>query len=159
MPEIKLKYKENSFSFEFAALHFAAPRKNKFVYKLEGFNKEWIYTGADNRFATYTNLTPGDYTLHVKASNNDGIWDSSPVEMQITIIPPWWRTKLAYVIYGLLVLGLLMAFRRYTIIRTTEKHQLMLEHMEKERWEAGSYTISLMIPVRPGILRISIPGR
>ena len=131
--EIKLKYKENSFSFEFAALHFAAPRKNKFAYKLEGFNKEWIYTGADKRFATYTNLPPGDYTLNVKASNNDGAWDSSPIKIKITIIPPWWRTKLAYIIYGLLVLGLLMAFRRYTIIRTTEKHQLMLEHMEKER--------------------------
>ena len=133
--EIKLKYKENSFSFEFAALHFSAPGKNKFAYKLEGFNKDWIYTSADHRFATYTNLAPGNYVFHVKASNNDGVWDRSPAKLNITIIPPWWRTRMAYFLYGLLILGLLMAFRRYTIIRTTEKHQLMLEHMEKEKSE------------------------
>ncbi|MDN5211814.1 two-component regulator propeller domain-containing protein [Fulvivirgaceae bacterium BMA12] len=131
--EIRLKYKENSFSFEFSALHFAAPGKNKFAYKLEGFNQDWIYTSADNRFATYTNLSPGDYTFKVKASNNDGLWDPSPASIDIIVIPPWWRTKLAYVIYGLLILALLIAFRKYTIIRTTEKHQLMLEHMEKEK--------------------------
>ncbi|MGB5667250.1 MAG: two-component regulator propeller domain-containing protein, partial [Maribacter sp.] len=67
--EIKLKYKENSFSFEFAALHFAAPGKNKFAYMLEGFDEDWIQTSSNKRFATYTNLAPGAYTLKVKASN------------------------------------------------------------------------------------------
>ena len=133
--EISLKYRENSFSFEFAALHYAAPQKNQFAYKLEGFDKDWIFTSSDKRFATYTNLTPGSYTLKVKASNNDGVWDTTPSEIKIKVTPPLWRTNGAYVIYALLFLGLLLAFRRYTVIRTTEKHQLVVEHLEKEKHE------------------------
>lgn len=133
--EIRLKYKENSFSFEFAALHYAAPRKNKFAYMLEGFDEDWIKTSSNKRFATYTNLEPGLYALKVKASNNDGLWDPTPTEMKIRIVPPFWRTHVAYGIYGLLALGLLWLFWRYTFIRTTEKHQLQLEHMEKEQYE------------------------
>ncbi len=131
--EIKLKYIENSFSFEFAALHYASPEKNNFAYRLLGFKDEWIYTNAKNRFATYTNLAPGSYTFEVMGSNNDGLWDESPASLGIIIIPPWWRTKWAYAFYALLIIGLLVAFRRFTIIRTTEKHQLVLEHLEKEK--------------------------
>ncbi len=131
--EIKLKYIENSFSFEFAALHYASSEKNNFAYRLLGFKDEWIYTNANNRFATYTNLAPGSYTFEVMGSNNDGLWDETPATIDIIIIPPWWRTKWAYAIYALLVVGLLVAFRRFTIIRTTEKHELVLEHLEKEK--------------------------
>ncbi len=133
--EIKLKYKENSFSFEFAALHYASPKKNKFAYMLSGFDEDWIQTSSSKRFATYTNLGPGLYTLKVKASNNDGLWDPTPSEIKINVIPPFWRTNTAYGFYGLLVLGLLWLFWRYTFIRTTEKHQLQLEHIEKEKSE------------------------
>ncbi|CDF79797.1 histidine kinase [Formosa agariphila KMM 3901] len=133
--EIKLKYSENSFSFEFAALHYAASRKNKYAYKLEGFNDDWIYTTSDNRYATYTNLEPGTYTLKVKASNNDQVWDETPLELKIKVSPPWWRTSLAKVLYLLLAVALLLAFRRFTIIRSTEKHKLELQHLEKEKHE------------------------
>lgn len=133
--EIKLKYKENSFSFEFAALHYASPKKNQFAYMLSGFDEDWIQTPSSKRFATYTNLAPGLYTLKVKASNNDGIWDPTPSQIKIRVIPPFWRTDIAYGFYGLLALGLLWLFWRYTFIRTTEKHQLELEHIEKEKFE------------------------
>ncbi|WP_246041131.1 hybrid sensor histidine kinase/response regulator transcription factor [Flavivirga rizhaonensis] len=132
---VELKHRENSFSFEFAALHYAAPLKNKYAYKLEGFNEDWIHTSSENRFATYTNLQPGTYTLKVKASNNDGVWDDTPTELTIKVIPPFWRTTWAYMIYTLLALGCLLAFRRYTIISSTKKHQLELEHLEKEKNE------------------------
>ncbi|WP_157208937.1 hybrid sensor histidine kinase/response regulator transcription factor [Mariniflexile maritimum] len=133
--EIHLKYRENSFSFEFAALHFAAPGKNQYAYMLEGFDKDWVYTTSKKRFATYTNISPGHYTLKVKASNNDGNWDSTPAELKIEVIPPFYLTKLAYVVYGLLLLGILLLYRRFTIIRTTKKHQLELEHIENEKNE------------------------
>ncbi|WP_298474579.1 two-component regulator propeller domain-containing protein [uncultured Maribacter sp.] len=131
--KIELKYIENSFSFEFAALHFAAPDKNKFAYKLENFDSEWIVTTSDKRFATYTNLEPGDYVLKVKASNNDGLWDATPSEIRIKVIPPWWRTNLAYVIYGIMVMGVLWLFWRYTFIKTTKKLQLEYEFLEKQK--------------------------
>ncbi|QCX40344.1 response regulator [Aureibaculum algae] len=133
--KIRIDYKDNSFSFEFAGLHYAAPLKNKYAYKLEGFDKDWIYTNSTKRFATYTNLQPGSYTLMAKASNNDGIWDDTPSKIELTIIPPWWRTIVAYISYGLLAIAMLLAFRRFTIIRTTEKHQLQLDHLEKEKRE------------------------
>ena len=133
--EIELKYIENSFSFEFAALHYAAPSKNKYAYKLEGFNKDWVYTTSDNRYATYTNLEPGKYTLKVKASNNDNIWDETPVELRINVVPPWYRTNAAQFFYILIAIGLLLAYRRYTIIRSTKKHLLELDHLEKEKNE------------------------
>ncbi|MCW2120943.1 two-component regulator propeller domain-containing protein [Flavobacterium sp. 7A] len=133
--EIELKYSENSFSIEFAALHYSAPRKNQFAYKLEGFNDDWVYTSFKNRLATYTNLSPGTYNLLVKSSNNDGVWNQSPTELTIIITPPFWRTNFAYFIYLLGIIGLLYLYRRFTIISSTQKHQLELEHLEKENHE------------------------
>ncbi|WP_343328577.1 hybrid sensor histidine kinase/response regulator transcription factor [Polaribacter staleyi] len=133
--EIELKYSENNFSFEFSALHYAASKKNKYAYKLEGFNDDWVYTTSYNRHATYTNLEPGSYTLKIKASNNDNLWDDTPVKLKINITPPWWKTNVAQFIYLLLTIGLLLAFRKYTIIRTTKKHNLELDHLEKEKNE------------------------
>jgi len=130
---IELDYGMNNFSFEFAALHYAAPSKNQYAYILEGYDEDWTETLADKRFATYTNLEPGDYLFKVKASNNDGLWNTSPTELKIRIIPPWWRSSLAYSIYSILVLGILWLFWRYTIIRTSKKHLLELEHIEKEK--------------------------
>lgn len=129
--EIHLSHYENSFSFEFAALHFAAPLKNKFAFKLEGFDSDWIYTTSQNRKAIYTNIEHGTYTLKLKASNNDNIWNETPTEIVIHISPPWWETPFANLGYMLIVIGLLLAFRKYTIIRSNKKYQLELEHLEK----------------------------
>ncbi|AWG22627.1 hybrid sensor histidine kinase/response regulator [Flavobacterium faecale] len=133
--EIELKYSENSFSIEFAALHYSAPRKNQFAYKLEGFNKDWVYTTSKNRLATYTNLAPGTYTLLVKSSNNDGIWNETPTTLKIIVVPPFYRTNFAYFLYFLSIIGLLYFYRRFTIISSTQKHELELEHLEKEKHE------------------------
>ncbi|SEC66729.1 Two component regulator propeller [Maribacter dokdonensis] len=131
--DITLDYSENSFSFEFSSLHFSAPRKNQYAYKLEGFDNDWVYASSDKRFATYTNIEPGNYTLKVKSSNNDGLWDNTPYTLQLTVRPPIYRTTVAYIIYGLLLLLLLAGLWRFTIISNTKKHQLELEHLEKEK--------------------------
>ncbi|WP_222937133.1 two-component regulator propeller domain-containing protein [Cytophaga sp. FL35] len=131
--QITLDYAENSFAFEFASLHFSAPNKNQFAYKLEGFDADWIYTTSDKRFATYTNIEPGEYTLKVRASNNDGIWDTTPYSMALKVRPPLYRTTVAYAIYGLLLLFLFIGLWRFTIISSSKKHQLELEHLEKEK--------------------------
>ncbi|MEA3421570.1 MAG: histidine kinase dimerization/phosphoacceptor domain -containing protein, partial [Acidobacteriota bacterium] len=90
--KIELSYRDNMLSFEFAALHYVFPDKNEYAYRMEGLHKDWIYTSAAKRFATYTNLNPGKYTFRVKASNNDGIWNEEGVLLRITIIPPFWQT-------------------------------------------------------------------
>lgn len=95
---IKLSYDQNEISIAFVALHFANPGKNKYSYKLDGFDKEWIEAG-NQRSATYTNLSPGDYTFHVKAANADGVWNEKGASIQFAIMPPWYRTWWAYIIF------------------------------------------------------------
>lgn len=102
--EITLSYRENVFSFEFSALHYAAPKKNQYAYRMEGFDKDWVYCG-NRRFATYTNLDPGNYLFRVKGANKDGVWNEEGASIKITIIPPWWKTAWAYSLYVLFGLG------------------------------------------------------
>ncbi|GAB3458591.1 hypothetical protein GCM10027321_14460 [Massilia terrae] len=90
--DVKLSYRDSAFSLEFAALHFADPLQNRYAYKLEGFDQDWVDTDAGKRFASYTNLDPGHYVFRVRASNKDGVWSSNPAALSITILPPWWKT-------------------------------------------------------------------
>ncbi len=88
---ITLAYDQNFFSFEFTALNYLLPEKNEYAFKMEGFDKDWIYTGH-RRYTSYTNLDPGEYIFKVKASNNDGFWNDNFASVQITINPPFWKT-------------------------------------------------------------------
>lgn len=133
--QITLKYGQNDFSVEFAAMHFAAPQQNQYAYKLEGYHKDWIEVSADKRNATFTNIPHGKYTLLVKAANGDKIWTEQPARLDITIKPPFWLTWYAYLSYASLIVAALWLFRRYTIISVQEKHKLMLEHMERVKLE------------------------
>jgi ligand-binding sensor domain-containing protein/signal transduction histidine kinase/ActR/RegA family two-component response regulator len=89
--EINLSYNENFFSFEFCALDYTYPDKNQYSYKLEGFDKDWINCN-NRRYASYTNLSGGEYTFLVKGSNNDGVWNENPISVKIIITPPFWKT-------------------------------------------------------------------
>ena len=133
--EIEFKHKENSFSFEFASLHYAAPQKNQYAYKLEGFNKDWVLTASNKRFATYTNLEAGVYTLKVKASNSDGLWDETPAELKIIVTPPFWKSTLAYLFYLLLTIASLILIIRFSMHQSRKKHQLELLDLENAKHE------------------------
>jgi ligand-binding sensor domain-containing protein/signal transduction histidine kinase len=87
---LDLSYREN-FSFEFVALDYTNPLKNQYAYQLEGFDRDWVYSGA-RRYASYTNLDPGNYVFRVKGSNSDGVWNEEGAALEITIHPPFWRT-------------------------------------------------------------------
>ncbi|MCF7804186.1 MAG: protein kinase [Candidatus Marinimicrobia bacterium] len=104
MDEIQLDYDEDFFSFEFASLNYTAPEKNQYAYKMEGFDRDWIYCGT-RRYASYTNLDPGKYTFRVKASNNDGVWNEAGTSIVIDIAPPPWKSWWAYTLY-VIALGL-----------------------------------------------------
>ena len=87
--EVTLPYDANVFSIAFAALNYSSSTKNKYAYKLEGFDQNWNPIGSE-RTASYTNLNPGDYTFHVKASNNDRVWNESGATLSISVTPPFW---------------------------------------------------------------------
>ncbi|MES2047101.1 MAG: two-component regulator propeller domain-containing protein [Pseudomonadota bacterium] len=89
---LTLTYLDSVFSIEFSALHYADPQRNHYAYQLLGFDKQWVETDASKRFATYTNLDPGQYTFKVKASNKDGIWNEDGAALTIVVTPPFWKT-------------------------------------------------------------------
>ncbi|MFC2086502.1 two-component regulator propeller domain-containing protein, partial [Bacteroidota bacterium] len=100
--KITISHNQKILSFEFAALHYINPMKNKYAYKLDGFENDWKYIDANRRFVTYTNLDPGNYRLMVKATNNDGLWQE-PAILEITITPPFWMTIWFYTIIAFLI--------------------------------------------------------
>ncbi|PKQ64285.1 hypothetical protein BZG02_05560 [Labilibaculum filiforme] len=132
---IKLRYSENSFSVGFTALHYVAPEKISYKYKLDGFDTEWTVVNSADPRAKYTNIPPGEYTLIVLATNNDGVWATLPSSIFIEVVPPFWFTSFAFLLYGILFIVLMVFFRRYSIIDVTKKNQLMMEHFEQEKME------------------------
>jgi PAS domain S-box-containing protein len=89
---LTLSYRDNIFSFEFAALSYANSQKNRYRYKLESLETGWNEVGSKQRLATYTNLSPGKYIFRVQGSNSDGVWNEEGVSLSILITPPWWKT-------------------------------------------------------------------
>lgn len=128
--EVTLDYDQNVFSVEFAALNYSNAPKNKYAYILEGFNDKWLTTDSKNRKATFTNLDPGDYIFRVKASNDSGIWNNTGASLKIKILPPFWKTPLAYCIYAV-CLFLILIFIRHRAIRKL-REQFVLEQEREE---------------------------
>jgi len=107
--DVTLDYTKSMISFTFAALNYRDPDKNQFAYKLEGFDDDWREVG-NQRSALYTNLPAGEYHFRVKASNNDGIWNTQGQSIRLIILPPPWKTWWAYCVYGLLGLCAVLLF-------------------------------------------------
>jgi serine phosphatase RsbU (regulator of sigma subunit) len=120
--QITLNYNQNFFSFEFSALNFILTEKNQFAYRMDGYDQDWVFAGP-RRFASYTNLDPGEYLFRVKACNNDGIWNDQGTSLRIIITPPFYKTKWFYTLVILLLIGLI-----YSYIRFREK-QLVRENV------------------------------
>ncbi len=131
--EISLTHNDKSFSIEFAALHYSNTAGNKYAYKLEGFDKDWIYTDATRRMVSYSNLEPGNYVFMVKASNSDGIWNPNPKTLKITVLPAFWASNWAYLFYFLVFAGLLYAFYYYAIRYTKLRSKLSYESIIHDR--------------------------
>jgi serine phosphatase RsbU (regulator of sigma subunit)/ligand-binding sensor domain-containing protein len=108
---INLSFSQNDFSLEFAAIHFSRPQRNKIAYKLDGLNEDWVYD--NRRFASFTNLSPGEYVFRLKGANGDGVWNEKEKTIAITILPPWWRTTWAYILYGFILVGGIFGVDRF----------------------------------------------
>lgn len=133
LDKVVLQHADNVFSIAFAALNYFHPEKSQYQYKLEGFNKEWLTTHASQREVTFTNLDPGNYIFKVRASNNDGIWGEQPAMLQITIEPPFWKSKIAFVLYALFILGALMLARWLILSKERINYRIHQERIEAQR--------------------------
>lgn len=129
--EVKLNYQQSVFTIEYTALNFTLPSLNQYAYRLNGFEKDWNYVGAQRK-ATYTNLDPGDYIFEVKAANNDGIWNNNPMQLKITIIAPFWKTWWFKVLVCVLMLAVLYGYYKFRV-HDIQATKLKLESVVKQR--------------------------
>ena len=123
---ITLRYDQSVFTIEYIGLNYSYPSTNEYAYYLEGFEKNWNYVG-NKRSATYTNLAPGKYVFKVKSAARGGNWNQKPLQLYIEILPPWWRTSLAYFFYFILIAGTFYAINKYFQNRFKEKQAVKFE--------------------------------
>lgn len=130
--EINLSYDQNVIGFKFAALDYNASNKIEYLYKLEGFDKDWIKSGPLH-LASYTNLDPGSYIFKVKGTNSDGFWSSKTAIINLNIAPPIWKTAWAYAIYILLIGFGLFAIRKFELSRSRLRNELRIRDLETKK--------------------------
>ena len=128
---ITLTWPQNSFEFEFAALSYNQPNKNQYAYILEGFDTNWHSIGT-KRDGRYTNLPGGEYTLLLKASNSDGIWNETPVRIDVTVIPPFWQTTWFRAMLSLAIVAIVAGGVRLRTKAIQDRNRA-LERLVKER--------------------------
>lgn len=130
--ELTLRHDQDVFSIEFAALNYVNPEKSIYTYKLEGFNNDWMAAGED-RVATYTNLDPGEYVFRVRAASGSGPWNEQGAGVLIRILPPFWKTPLAYLLYAALAVAALYAVRKLEMRRMRARYALEQERLQARR--------------------------
>ena len=130
--EIELDYKNRNFSLQFSVPSFANEKLNKFQYMLEGFDKDWITTNSNSRTVQYTNLYPGDYEFKIMSGNSDGKW-SKIASYKIKVLPPFWLTPTALLLFLVLLLVIFYFVRKEIKNRILLKQELLTEKVKREQ--------------------------
>ena len=130
--KIVLSYKDSDLSIHFAAIHYENPSENMVEYMLEGFDNEFARIQAKQGFVRYTNLNPGDYNLRMRAGNSDDVWMDYYKELEIIVLPPWWLTIFAKLMFLMLTILVFSGITYLLLHRERLRHSLTIEKMEKE---------------------------
>lgn len=110
-----LPYEQRDITFRFTALNLISPQKNRFRYRLKGWQNDWQETDSSGRRVRYTNLAPGNYQFQILSANNEGVWNSKARLIELTIKPPWWRTWWAMVFYGMCCVLVIFGFSQWRV--------------------------------------------
>lgn len=132
--QVVLKWPQNSLEFEFAALSYNQPGKNQYAYFLEGFDPNWHYIGT-KRDGRYTNLPGGDYTLFLKAANSNGVWNETPVRIEVKVVPPFWQTVWFRILVGFAAVAMVVSGIRLRTKAIQDRNR-QLERLVRERTSA-----------------------
>lgn len=151
---IEVSYKENSFAFEFTALDFDDPTRNKYSWKMEGLQNDW--TPPTNRnIAEYPELSPGEYVFRVKASNSDGVWNNEGTNIYITVRPPWYKTSWAYTsfvltgLFGAWGYRLRVARQKRVLERMVEQRTVQLAEKNRDITSSIEYARKIQDAILP----------
>lgn len=139
-PEITLKYAQRSLAVEFSALHYWQPSMNIYAYKLEGFDNHWNYVSGSKNFAVYSNLSPGNYTLIVRGTNNYGIWSDDEATLKIDISPPLFLSNAFLILYGVIAVAIAFIALRFYSTKLHWRNEVKIMRMEKEHAEEIALT-------------------
>ncbi len=141
---IDLAYKQNFFSFEFAALDFSKPGKNKYKYKMEGIDPEWVLAGTRN-YASYTKIPPGAYTFSINGTNSEGLWSEHTKKIKVHVAAPYWQTWWFQSVIVALILLILYALHRFRIRKLLEIERLRLRIASDLHDDVGSALTRIVI--------------
>lgn len=134
LEKVVLTHAQSSFVVTFSALNYLFPKQNRYAYKVEGINKEWIQLGNRNEIS-FMNMTEGNYVLCVKGCNNDGLWSENYTKLKIKVLPPYWRSWWAVIFYLVMIVFLIYIVIQYLIIKNSFKYQLQIDQIEKDNIE------------------------
>lgn len=132
---ITLAATQSMFSLEFVVSNYISGNHNTFAYMLEGYDREWYYTNS-SRIVSYSNLPQGTYRFLVKAANSDGKWNEQPTELEIVILPVWYKTWWAILLFVVLFIAAIVFIFYYFWMKKSMKAQIQLELADKERQKA-----------------------
>jgi signal transduction histidine kinase/ligand-binding sensor domain-containing protein/DNA-binding response OmpR family regulator len=128
---LKLPYNQANVSFDMSALEYSNSEKIKYAYYLEGWDQHWNYVG-DQRSGIYSSLREGNYVLKVKTTNTNGDWEKEKIVLEINVLPPWYRSWWAYLLYAMLIGGAIVLYQRYRAYRASLKYEVALARAERE---------------------------
>lgn len=123
----------SNFTIEFSPMLYSAPEKVRYAYQLEGYDKEWLFTGADKRFAHYANLSPGKYEFKLKCTNEYGIWNSITRKVEIRINPPFYMTWWAYIVYTIIITIIIVYIYSSVRQRIRLRTAIQIQRIDKEK--------------------------
>jgi len=132
--EVVLQYNQGNFSIAYCALNYIYHEQNQYAYRLIGHDEGWNQVGT-RKEAFYTNIAPGEYTFQVIASNNDNIWNETGKRLRIKILPPWWKTPLAYISYLILFLTVTSILTYYMHSKRKLEQNLRIKQIERQQLE------------------------
>lgn len=147
--EIQLRHNDNVFTIDFSLLNFIKPNKNQYLYRLAGFENDWISNNTGS--ATYSNLPSGTYTLEVKAANNDGVWNPDISRLKIVVHPPFWATWWAYLCYIAII-----SFIIYFIVRSFWLKEKYKQEQQFQQYKIDFFT-NISHEIRTQLTLISTP--
>ena len=145
--DLILNYDQNHLTFEFSAINLNYPKGVSYSFKLEPFDKDW-YEATEKNSATYSNLSPGDYTFYLKARNSDGVWTQKPIQYSFTITPPLWGTWWFY-----LIVIVVISYIMYKLINHKERNQLKISKELEEKVKERTLLIETQIKEKEILLK------